>query len=158
MCTSVVQEHQQLHGKSSYFSSAQLTSQHAKEEVEGQTVLVVANFPRKQIGPRMSDCLMTGVQEASDDAAARRDSTVLVTCSHDVEPGTLVTLTGVHHVESVMRAGVNKNVTAQHLLNRKQLDADVARACPAHVLRTHVLPGKCHRSATDATTMGHYIQ
>ena len=89
-----MQEHQKLHGKGSYFSSAQLTKQHTKEEVEGQTVLVVANFPRKQIGPRMSDCLMTGVQKNCQDVEARRDSTVLVACSHAVEPGTLITLNG----------------------------------------------------------------
>lgn len=77
-----------------YFSSAQLTTQHAKEEVNGKTVLAVANFPRKQIGPRMSDCLITGVQVDSDDVTTRTASTVLVECSHAVQAGLLVTVTG----------------------------------------------------------------
>ena len=89
-----LQEHQRLHGKNMYFSSAQLTTQHAKEEVNGKTVLAVANFPRKQIGPRMSDCLITGVQVDSDDVATRTASTVLVECSHAVQAGLLVTVTG----------------------------------------------------------------
>lgn len=68
--------------------------QHAKEEVDGKTLLVVANFPRKQIGPRMSDCLITGVQLKSSDEAACKASTVMVQCSHAVQPGLLVTVTG----------------------------------------------------------------
>lgn len=83
-----------MHGKNMYFSSAQLTTQHAKEEVNGKTVLAVANFPRKQIGPRMSDCLITGVQVDSDDVTTRTASTVLVECSHAVQAGLLVTVTG----------------------------------------------------------------
>lgn len=89
-----VQEHQRLHSKTLYASSAQLTVQHTKEEVNGKTLLSVANFPRKQIGPRMSDCLITGVQADSTDAAARSASTVMVQCSHQVQPGLLIGLTG----------------------------------------------------------------
>lgn len=89
-----LQEHQKLHGKNLYFSSAQLTQQHTKEDVLDKSLLVVANFPRKQIGPRMSDCLMTGVQVDSEDAAERTASTVFVTFSHAVEPGQLLTVTG----------------------------------------------------------------
>lgn len=89
-----MQEHQHLHGKPLYASSAQLTVQHTKEEVNGKTLLTVANFPRKQIGPRMSDCLITGVQVNSSDEATRKASTVMVQCSHAVQPGMLVTVTG----------------------------------------------------------------
>ena len=88
------QEHQEIHGKSLYFSSAQLTQQHAKEDILEQSLLVVANFPRKQIGPRMSDCLITGVQVDSEDVAERTASTVFVTFSHPVQPGLLVTVNG----------------------------------------------------------------
>lgn len=89
-----MQEHQRLQGKPLYASSAQLTVQHTKEEVNGKTLLTVANFPRKQIGPRMSDCLITGVQVNSSDEATRKASTVMVQCSHAVQPGMLITVTG----------------------------------------------------------------
>ena len=91
-----VQEHQTLNGKELYFSSAQLTQQHSKEELQNQSLLVVANFPRKQIGPRMSDCLITGAQIDSSDSAEKTASTVFVTFSHPVEPGQLVSIDGKH--------------------------------------------------------------
>ena len=89
-----MQEHERQHGKCLYASYAQLTVQHTKEDLNGKTLVAVANFPRKQIGPRMSDCLITGVQTGSSDAATRSSSTVLVQCSHSVQPGLLITLTG----------------------------------------------------------------
>ena len=89
-----LQEHQRLHSKPLYASSAQLTVQHTEKDVNGKTLLAVANFPRKQIGPRMSDCLITGVQADSADAAARLASTVMVQCSHPVQPGLLIGVTG----------------------------------------------------------------
>lgn len=89
-----LQEHQLLHGKSQYSSSAQLTVQHTQAELSGKTLLAVANFPRKQIGPHMSDCLITGVQKVTTDVAERSASTVFVQCSHEVQPGALITLTG----------------------------------------------------------------
>ena len=91
-----LQEHQRLHGKPLYTSSAQLTVQHTIEELDGRTLLTVANFPRKQIGPRMSDCLITGVQVNSKEEATRKASTVMVQCSHAVPPGMLITVTGNH--------------------------------------------------------------
>ena len=42
-------------------SSAQLTDLYGKEELVGKQVLAVTNFPPKQIGPFLSECL-TGVQ------------------------------------------------------------------------------------------------
>ena len=71
--------------------------QHTKEEVNSKTLLTVANFPRKQIGPRMSDCLITGVQVNSSEESTRKASTVMVQCSHAVQPGMLITLTGSHN-------------------------------------------------------------
>jgi len=43
-------------------SSAQLTELYDKEVLKGMQVLAVTNFPPKQIGPFMSECLITGVQ------------------------------------------------------------------------------------------------
>jgi len=42
-------------------SSAQLTDLYTKEDLLGKQVLAVVNFPPKQIGPVMSECLVTGV-------------------------------------------------------------------------------------------------
>lgn len=41
-------------------SSAQITDLYAKEHLVGKQVLAVVNFPSKQIGPMMSECLITG--------------------------------------------------------------------------------------------------
>ncbi|KAJ3012878.1 hypothetical protein HKX48_006027 [Thoreauomyces humboldtii] len=51
------------HPKPSYTSSAQLTVQNTPETLLGSSILCVANFPRKQIGKTMSDCLTTGLQD-----------------------------------------------------------------------------------------------
>ena len=40
-------------------SSAQITN-YAREELEGRLVVAVVNFPPKQIGPFMSECLVIG--------------------------------------------------------------------------------------------------
>lgn len=41
-------------------SSAQITHHYTKEELVGRQILGVVNFPKKQIGPLMSECLVTG--------------------------------------------------------------------------------------------------
>ena len=41
-------------------SSAQITHYYTKEELIGKQILGVINFPRKQIGPFISECLVTG--------------------------------------------------------------------------------------------------
>ncbi len=41
-------------------SSAQLTDLYTEKELIGRQVVAVINFPRKQIGPFMSECLVTG--------------------------------------------------------------------------------------------------
>ena len=41
-------------------SSAQITELYEPEELVGRLVVGVVNFPPKQIGPLMSECLITG--------------------------------------------------------------------------------------------------
>ncbi len=46
-------------------SSAQITS-YGREELEGRLVVAVVNFPPKQIGKFMSECLVLGTYTAED--------------------------------------------------------------------------------------------
>jgi tRNA-binding protein len=46
-------------------SSAQITELYAVDELIGKLVVAVLNLPKKQIGPLMSECLVTGFYDAN---------------------------------------------------------------------------------------------
>jgi tRNA-binding protein len=48
-------------------TSAQLTRHYTPEALVGQLVLAVVNFPPKQIGKFMSECLVLGAPDAAGD-------------------------------------------------------------------------------------------
>lgn len=47
-------------------SSAQITTLYSKDEILGKQVVAVVNFPKKQIGPFMSECLVLGAVNGND--------------------------------------------------------------------------------------------
>lgn len=48
-------------------SSAQITKNYTKEQLIGRQVVAVINFPEKQIGSIMSQCLVTGFEDEKGD-------------------------------------------------------------------------------------------
>ena len=50
-------------------SSAQVTRLYSTGELVGKLVVAVVNFPPKQIGPLMSECLVTGFHDERGDVA-----------------------------------------------------------------------------------------
>jgi tRNA-binding protein len=53
-------------------SSVQITVHYSKEELIGKQVIGVVNFPEKQIGPFMSQCLTLGVPDENGDVILLR--------------------------------------------------------------------------------------
>ena len=53
-------------------SSAQITSLYNKKRLKGEQVIAVVNFPPKQIGPFMSECLVMGVYNEQEDVVLLR--------------------------------------------------------------------------------------
>lgn len=62
-------------------SSAQITDLYTKAELIGKQIVAVTNFPPKQIGPIMSECLITGFHR-------EEGSVVLSVPDFDVPNGT----------------------------------------------------------------------
>lgn len=50
-------------------SSVQITQLYRAEELPGRLVVAVVNFPKKQIGPLMSECLITGFHNERGEVA-----------------------------------------------------------------------------------------
>ena len=50
-------------------SSAQITQHYQPQDLVGRLVVGVVNFPPKQIGPLMSECLVTGFHDANGHVA-----------------------------------------------------------------------------------------
>jgi tRNA-binding protein len=57
-------------------SSAQLTARYQPGDLVGRQVLAVVNFPAKQIGPFLSECLVLGAVEGKKVHLLQPDSTV----------------------------------------------------------------------------------
>lgn len=62
-------------------SSAQITDLYTKDDLQGKQIIGVVNFPPKQIGPMMSECLVTGFHRSND-------AVVLATPDANVPNGT----------------------------------------------------------------------
>ena len=60
-------------------SSAQITKRYSKEDLVGKQIIAVVNFPKKQIGNFMSECLVLG--------SVNGDEVVLLTSDLKVENG-----------------------------------------------------------------------
>lgn len=60
-------------------SSAQITKCYTKEELIGKQIIAVLNFPKKQIGKFMSECLVLG--------SINQEDIVLLTSDKKVENG-----------------------------------------------------------------------
>ena len=62
-------------------SSAQITALYRPQDLVGKLVVAVVNFPAKQIGPIISECLVTGFHNAEEQVS-------LCVPEHEVPLGT----------------------------------------------------------------------
>lgn len=60
-------------------SSAQITKRYHKDDLQGKQIIAVVNFPKKQIGKFMSECLVLG--------SVNDDEVVLLSSDMKVENG-----------------------------------------------------------------------
>ena len=60
-------------------SSAQITKRYHKDDLQGKQIIAVVNFPKKQIGKFMSECLVLG--------SINDDEVVLLSSDMKVENG-----------------------------------------------------------------------
>lgn len=63
-------------------SSAQITTLYTKQELQNKQIVAVVNFPRKQIGKFMSECLVVG--------AVKKDDVYLLKPERKIKNGTQV--------------------------------------------------------------------
>lgn len=61
-------------------SSAQITKRYNKEDLAGRQIVAVVNFPKKQIGKFMSECLVLG-------AVGQEGDVILLAPDFEVENG-----------------------------------------------------------------------
>ena len=64
-------------------SSAQITKRYSKEDLLQRQIVAIVNFPKKQIGKFMSECLVLGAVEKEGDV-------VLLNSDYKVENGTSI--------------------------------------------------------------------
>ena len=64
-------------------SSAQITKRYSKEDLLQRQIVAIVNFPKKQIGKFMSECLVLGAVEKEGDV-------VLLNSDFKVENGTCI--------------------------------------------------------------------
>ena len=64
-------------------SSAQITKFYSPQDLPGQQVLAVVNFPRKQVADFFSECLVLGVYDENKDV-------VLIQPKHSVSNGSKI--------------------------------------------------------------------
>ena len=64
-------------------TSAQITKRYSKEDLLNRQIVAIINFPKKQIGKFMSECLVLGVVGAEGDV-------VLLNADFKVENGTSI--------------------------------------------------------------------
>jgi tRNA-binding protein len=85
-------EHLEKTKRPLYSSSAQLCHNHETSDILDKILLCTLNFPRKQIGKTLSDCLTVGAQQAFGSAEEKRATTVFIQPSSPVEIGSRINI------------------------------------------------------------------